>query len=255
MRQILSYFVMVILVTLSAVSISEAQQRGGRGQGPGMRMRGGMMGNPGAFVCDILVLSDERAKQVEEAYREGRKGMREYLGGIGNIREMSPEERRDAFHKVQEAMVKDWEVKLEPILTKEELKAVKPFLGMPMGRNNVPLRALRQLDLEKEQSDTLQAHVIAYYQSLDNLSPALGQGPRRGGRPDSSDADREKMREARESLKTNIETVLRDGQEEAWEAKIEEIREEMEKQRPQRGNRGQRGQRGSGRGGGFGGRR
>lgn len=257
MKKVLSTIFVALLVIACAVDYSFAQQRRGQGRGPAMGMRGGFgMGSQADTIADILVLDTERAEALEKALEKQREGMRGEFGNFGN---MSQEERRAAFQEMREKMNESLEKAMKDVLTEKEVKAVQPYLSMRgFGfRPDAQLRALRQIELEKETRAKLQTVVLGYFKAVDELRPEREPG-QRGGPPEFN---RERMQEIREKMDKahakmigDVKGELNEKQIAAWETKTKEVEKEFEEQRQRRGGprEGQRPGRGEGRGPGRG---
>ncbi len=259
MKKVLSSIFVALLVIACAVDYTFAQERRGQGRGPAMGIRGGFgMESQADTIADILVLDAKRADAIEEAIEEQREDMREsFRGRARNFRDMSQDEQRAAFQEMREKMNESLEKAMKDVLTEKEIEAVQPYLSMRGFRPDAQLRALRQIELEKETRAKLQTVVLGYVKAVDELRPEREPG-QRGGPPEF---DRERMQEIREKMEKahakmigDVKGELTEKQIAAWETKTKEVEKEFEEMRQQRsGPRdGQRPGRGEGRGPGRG---
>lgn len=227
-----------LLLVACTVDFASAQpqgggRRGGMGMGPG--------GNQGEFISDCLVLNASRSEQVKKVCDEVNAEMRQSMSG--DLQNMTPEERRTAFTEMREKTQKALLEKLTPILSADELEAVKPLLGSRGGRTVAEIRALRQIDISDEERGKLQTLVLIYQNTLVSLLPQRepgqpgGQGGQRGG--GMTEETRAKMEKARETLLADIQKVLSADQLTAWKTQTEKVQTELESQRPQRGDQPQ----------------
>lgn len=237
-----------VALTLAA-SVAWAQGPGGPG-GPGGRGPGGRgpgFGGAGGFggptmllaipeVQAELGLSDEQKAQLETLSNDTREAMRGTFGG-GNFREMTQEQREQAFaaaREKMEAVRKEAEAKLDKILTDkqqerlEQLRLQREGL-MALARPEV----VSALGLTAEQQEKIA-------KIREELRP---QRPEGGADQDRAEMFRQ-MRERGEKMQADIMAVLTDAQ----KAKLEEMKGAAF-EFPRRGFGGERGGRDGGRDG------
>ncbi len=252
MKKTLCSLIIALLVVACSVDFASAQaQRSQRG-GPGMMGRGGSQGD---IISDSFVLDAVRAAKVTAIYEEQQNAMRESFQNAGNAN-ATREERMAAFMEMRTKMNAAVTEKLATVLTKEEMEYLKPLLNMRGARTDVDIRALRQIEMNKETRGKLQTLVLIYQNTIISLTPERtpGQPGQRGQGGGISEEARAKMTAAKETLVVDIKKELTADQVKAWETKTAEIQKEMDALRAQRGQGrqgqgGQGGQRGQGRGG------
>ena len=188
-----------------------------------------MSGQAGEIVCDVLIADAEQSEQILKIASETTDKMRE---SAGNLRDLSQEERREAFTKLREEFAKNLKEGLVAVLSEEELEAIEPVLGNLNVRPQANVRALRLIELKEGQREELSKVVLVLVEEITPDSPRV-----RGQQP--SDERRAKMREARATFVAKVKEILDAGQVTAWEAKAEEIQEEMSQRRGRQGRDGQ----------------
>lgn len=249
-------FTILTLALLTVISTASVYAQRGEGQGGQGRGMMGRFGGPdtGETIADALVLDAERAEKVAAVAETSRRSAMADMRGEGrNFREMSAEERREAFQammdKTNAALAED----LKEVLSDGELEAVQPLLGVRFMRTDPQVRALRLIDIDDETRLALRPHTLGYLTAMaevqSSADPAAMRERMRGGEEALSEEARETIRKARESMIAGVKETLNDDQEAAWEVKAEEVREEMREDRPggRRGGEGRRSGAGQGR--------
>lgn len=207
--------------TLLAQDGNQPGGRGGRGQGgPGGRFGGGMMGgqqNGDAIMIGLLREEPVRTElelmpdQVEALQKiaEEQRGQRPDFGG-GNFQEMSEEERRAAFEKMQSEMAKrmaETKAKVEEVLLPAQFERLEQIALQVRGD-----RALTQEDVQKkltftDEQKTKTSELVTGFG--DKMREMFTSGDREGMR--------EKMEAGQKQLGTDLVAVLTTEQKAEYE--------------------------------------
>jgi len=184
----------------------------------GQRRFGGMQAE---FLCDALVLNAEKTAKVVAAYQEATDQVRQ--GSQPDFQNMSQEERREWFDKIQKETAAKLKELLKDQLSEAELNAIEPVLArraMP----DADLRALRQIDLKDEQRAKLQPLAL-------KLVEAMVSGFPRGAQDADREAAQKKFEEEKSAFKAKAAEILTAEQKTAWETKTQEVQKEFDEMR------------------------
>jgi hypothetical protein len=256
-------FVSIAVVALAMIAASDTAwaQRGGRGGGPGgpggpggmrmpdrtLSMMYGALLNAPTVQKDIDLLDDQKAKIKEIGDKAG-EAMKEVFSGMGDMRDLSDEERA----KKQEEMMKKMRAQgekttkaIEGVLLPDQLKRLRGIALQRMG-----LMALGDKTVQKDLK--MKDEQVAKLKSIrDEAMKKMGELFRPG-------ADRDEMRKKGEAMRKEIEKktldVLTADQQKALEKMKGKKLTIPEKEMPRMGfgggPRGGRPPRGGGNGGG-----
>jgi Spy/CpxP family protein refolding chaperone len=242
------YVVGLTVLALAVAATAHAQFRGGPG-GPG-----GMMGRAGGMLMllaseqvqkELKVTDDQKAKLKELADKQ-REEMRKQFGSMGDMQNLSREERQARFEKMQkeaEPRIAEALNKVGEILQPEQLKRLKQIQLQTEGsaalRRKEVAEALGLSADQQKKLEDLNAEASKKREALfQEMRPAEGQRPDR----EKMQAAFEKGRKLREESDKEAMAVLTADQ----KAKLREMMgEPFELDRSQmfqcRGNRGGRG--------------
>ncbi len=212
-------FVLLMLAFLPPAQSQPAQQGG----------RGGFRGQSANLLCDILVLNAEKSAKVVAAYEEISTQVREKMGTGQNWQNMSQEERRANFEKMQKEISTQLKEKVKDTLSEKELAAVEPTLSRRIFMPDAELRALRSLDLKDEQREKIQPLTLKLSESMVSMTPGMAQEER--------DKAQKKYDEAKTVWMGQVSEILTPEQKTAWEAKTKEVQKEIDEMRSRMRNR------------------
>ncbi|MFB3788552.1 MAG: hypothetical protein ACE15F_19515 [bacterium] len=200
-----------VIAMVATVSFAQAQ--------PGQRR--GFGGQTAGLLCDALVLNAEKSAKVTTAYDEARNQVMQ--GSQADFQNMTQEERRERFAKMQTETAAKLKELLKGQLSDTELAAIEPVLSrraMP----DASLRALRQIELKDEQRAKLQPLALKLVESMVSGFPGGAQ-----------DAEREKalkkFEEEKAAFQTKAGEILTAEQKTAWETKTQEVQKEFDDMR------------------------
>jgi hypothetical protein len=215
MKRILQTVVWLgVLGMLASVNVSQAQQRGG------------FRSQAAEILCDVLVLNPETSEKVVAVYDEVRTKRRQEMRDSGaDFQSMSDEERREFFEKYQKNTAADLKKELKGVLSEKELAEIEAILMRRLFLPDAELRALRLIDLKKDQQQKIQPLAI-------ELGKKMVAGGSRFFGAEQSEEEREKAQkafdEAKASFVTKVAGILSDAQNSAWKEKAKEVNTEIE---------------------------
>ncbi|TWU63123.1 MULTISPECIES: Spy/CpxP family protein refolding chaperone [Crateriforma] len=263
----------VAVMALIASDVSAQGGRGGRGGGGGgFGGRGGGPGGPGGFggrgggpggggMLQLLRIDEVRTEldlmddQVQTLEKVGRDIVEEMRGDMPNFRDMSDEERREAFAKMQEMrekVEKKTREQLEEVLFPEQYDRLKQINIQVQGIN-----ALRDAEVVKELglSDEQKEKIRKVGENLrDGIQEKIAEARESGDRDKMREAMQEAFAGMQEKLETETLAVLTSEQKKKFEEMKGKPFEMPERRGGFGGGRGGFGGPGGGPGGGRGGR-
>ncbi|TWT72255.1 Spy/CpxP family protein refolding chaperone [Crateriforma conspicua] len=262
----------VAVMALIASDVSAQGGRGGRGGG-GFGGRGGGPGGPGGFggrgggpgggggMLQLLRIDEVRSEldlmddQVQTLEKVGRDIAEEMRGDMPNFRDMSDEERQEAFAKMQEMREKaekKTREQLEEVLFPEQYDRLKQINIQAQGIN-----ALRDAEVVKELglSDEQKEKIRKVGENLrDGIQEKIAEARESGDRDKMREAMQEAFAGMQEKLETETLAVLTSEQKKKFEEMKGKPFEMPERRGGFGGGRGGFGGPGGGPGGGRGGR-
>ncbi|MEW6237649.1 MAG: hypothetical protein AB1656_19875 [Candidatus Omnitrophota bacterium] len=205
-----------IVVMLASAQDQQPPRRGFRGQAV-------------MILCDVLMLNPELSEKVVTVYTDISAKRREAMqSGSVDFQSMSDQERRDFFTKMQKETAADMKKELKEVLSEKELEEVEGALTRRVFFPDAELRALRLLELKKEQREKLQPLAITLGKKM---VPA--DSPFAGVQMEAAErekAEKEYQKE-KESFMTKAGEVLSEEQNNAWKEKVKEVNKEIEEMR------------------------
>lgn len=215
---------------LALAPLAEAQRPGGGG-GPGRGGFGaggfGAGGRGGQLDATTLVgieqvqkeigLTGEKLEAVKEVINSSREAGREMFAGLGNIREMSEEDRTKAIAEMRtkrEKMTAELTAKINPHLSAEQITRLNQIVLQQQG-----VRALDQADVivKLDLTEDQQLKIAELNESLAAEQRTIMEGAREAGR-DGFAQIREKSEALRKGTEAKVLAVLTAAQAEKFVA-------------------------------------
>jgi Spy/CpxP family protein refolding chaperone len=212
-------FALVLLAALALCSTAWAQPGPG-GRGP---MGGGFIASPSALyplllnsatVQKDLHLLDEQKAKIKEALDKSRAAMRELRSGMGDLRDLPPEERTARVQKIRKKMQAQGEEAskaLASILRPEQLSRLKGIALQRMAFSTISSDKDVQKDLKLTDDQVAKLKSIA-----DDVRKKLGDLSN-AGPGDDRNAMRQKMQDMMKGAETKVMDVLTADQKTALE--------------------------------------
>jgi len=191
--------------------------------------RRGFRGQAAMILCDVLMLNPELSEKVVTVYNDISTKRREAMqSGSVDFQSMSDQERRDFFAKMQKETAADMKKELKEALSEKELEEIEGVLTKRVFFPDAELRALRQLDLKKEQREKLQPLSIALGKKMVPSNSPFG-----GVQMEAADREKaeKEFQKEKEAFMTKAAAVLSEEQNKAWKEKTEEVNKEIEAMR------------------------
>lgn len=244
-RPFVTLFALILAVGLMAAEGGAA--RGARGaRGTGTRFGGmGMFGTRGRGMSKMMLINseqiqkelkitEEQVAKIRELQTAQREEMRNIFTGMGNMRDMSAEERtkaREEMTKKREAMTKATEKKLAKLIKKEQNKRLNEIVLQQAGVDGLTSDyVVKGLKLTKEQVTKIKAALKARDDELQKLMESMrGSFGRRRPRAEGGDNSAERQRPDMTEMREKMTAIRKKGEEKAMSVLTEEQKKGLEK--------------------------